>query len=616
MKTKDEVHFSRSQALARLYSEMQESGTANLDSAVDEVQRLLAPWDLCEEEAHALAVLHNSICHGEGFLKGAALIQAAVTDPTDRVVGPMILLKMMVDGKIIRKGENLLDEQGRAEIASLMSPAEFFETPFEMGPELLQLVAELPLDQEQARPILPYDSNEEYLDDWFRRIELLGELRPKGRPIGLSTVRSQGEDPRKHPRYTAYVRHMAARKAVTKRDFPLDDFVKNLCLDEFETEFIVLLLRSDALFDPVQISPITETLASSAAQARRLRALIDSTSRLRVDGIIEVEHNATQLIGHLDVELSPRITDMLYERTSDERSIDRLLSRQSHLKLVKPTRSMDEVVLPEGSLSAIRNAVSRYQPEIYERLRNWGLIEETVDKDSGVHDEAPLRVLFYGPSGTGKTLTAIALANQLGRQLLVTDVSKILGSFVGESEKNLRRVLNTQREIVRTTPTPPIFFLNECDQLLQRREFGAGGAERMYNQMMAMWLEALENMRGIVIATTNLTDNMDDAFSRRFHLKLEFARPDVASRALLWKKHIKPTIPLADDIDINFLSANFPFTGGQIAIVVEIAATEAAMRGDYLTQADLIIAAKQEDAGTIDHSSRLRGKLGFLENAA
>jgi SpoVK/Ycf46/Vps4 family AAA+-type ATPase len=172
-------------------------------------------------------------------------------------------------------------------------------------------------------------------------------------------------------------------------------------------------------------------------------------------------------------------------------------------------------------------------------------------------------------------------------------------------------MLDLHAEIVCTCPNPPVLFLNECDQFLQSRGDVGSSASRMYNQMQNLLLEGLERMRGIMIATTNLTGNMDDAFSRRFHLKLEFPKPDLPARIALWQKHILPTIPRAGDVDVDSLAELYQFTGGQIAVVVRNAAVEAAVRGDMLRMSDLLTAAKVEMQGVLEHSPSFKEQIGF-----
>ena len=174
--------------------------------------------------------------------------------------------------------------------------------------------------------------------------------------------------------------------------------------------------------------------------------------------------------------------------------------------------------------------------EVVARLVSWGV----KDKKSGID----ARIIFYGAPGTGKTMTAHSLAKSLKRQVLSFDCSKILSMYVGESEKNVRKIFDTYYELTAKTKTEPVLLLNEADQFLSARSSGpGGGAEQMHNQMQNIFLEQIENFKGILVATTNLLENIDVAFSRRFNYKIEFKKPDEKQRRELWKKMLPHGAP-------------------------------------------------------------------------
>ncbi len=111
--------------------------------------------------------------------------------------------------------------------------------------------------------------------------------------------------------------------------------------------------------------------------------------------------------------------------------------------------------------------------------------------------------------------------------------------YIGESEKNVRNIFDKYNEIKEQTKTEPILLLNEADQFLSSRSSGTGSsADKMHNQMQNIFLEQIERFDGILIATTNLLENLDKAFSRRFNYKIEFVKPNHEQRVELWKKLI------------------------------------------------------------------------------
>jgi len=221
--------------------------------------------------------------------------------------------------------------------------------------------------------------------------------------------------------------------------------------------------------------------------------------------------------------------------------------------------------------------------------------------------EGPVMVIA-GP-GTGKTLTAHAIANATGKELLTVDCSKILDCFVGNSEKNTSKLFGRYRAISQDIGTLPVLLLNEADQFLHRRINAERSVDYMYNQMQNIFLEQLEQFEGILIATTNLIENLDPAFSRRFHHKIEFRRPGRGERLKLWQLHLPEKTPLHDDVNVDSLAERYDLSGGQIAVIVRNAAVRAIRRGDRLHQGDLIRACEDEMAGNFDEKARTR--VGF-----
>ena len=169
--------------------------------------------------------------------------------------------------------------------------------------------------------------------------------------------------------------------------------------------------------------------------------------------------------------------------------------------------------------------------------------------------------LFYGAPGTGKTETVLQIARQTGRDIMQVDISGLRDKWVGESEKNIKAIFNNYRDICRNKEVMPILFFNEADAIINKRtEHIKHSTDKMDNAMQNIILEEIEKLEGILIATTNLTSNMDKAFERRFLYKMEFHKPSKETRAFIWQSMIKDltsehAYKLADE---------FEFSGGQI----------------------------------------------------
>lgn len=169
--------------------------------------------------------------------------------------------------------------------------------------------------------------------------------------------------------------------------------------------------------------------------------------------------------------------------------------------------------------------------------------------------------LFYGAPGTGKTETALQLARMTGRDIMQVNVSDIRSKWVGESEKAVKSLFDRYRKAAKESKVTPILLFNEADALLTRRnDSSVSSVDKMENAMQNIFLQEIENLEGILIATTNLTTNLDAAFERRFLYKVNFEKPDMECRGKLWKSMVKDI----DESVASQLAARYDFSGGQI----------------------------------------------------
>jgi hypothetical protein len=173
--------------------------------------------------------------------------------------------------------------------------------------------------------------------------------------------------------------------------------------------------------------------------------------------------------------------------------------------------------------------------------------------------------LFYGGPGTGKTETVYQIAKASGRNLFIVDVSQIKSCWVGESEKNIKKVFDKYREAVKAGGIIPILLFNEADAVFGIRREGADGAvDKMENSVQNIILQEMEDLDGILIATTNLTTNLDKAFERRFLYKIRFEKPSSEARSSIWRA----MLPSLSVTEADFLAGDFDFSGGQIENIV------------------------------------------------
>ena len=169
--------------------------------------------------------------------------------------------------------------------------------------------------------------------------------------------------------------------------------------------------------------------------------------------------------------------------------------------------------------------------------------------------------IFYGSPGTGKTETVLQLARETGRAIKMVDVPNLRSKWVGDTEKNIKAVFEDYRRLCKDSKLAPILLFNEADAVLCKRNEGAvGSVDKMENAMQNIILQEMENLDGIMIATTNLTGNLDAAFERRFLYKIEFLKPTPNESKHIWRA----LLPDLDEKDALDLASAYSFSGGQI----------------------------------------------------
>ena len=212
--------------------------------------------------------------------------------------------------------------------------------------------------------------------------------------------------------------------------------------------------------------------------------------------------------------------------------------------------------------------------------------------------------LFYGGPGTGKTACAYELARRTGRDLFIVDVSKLRSKWVGESEKSVKAVFNIYRKLCKTTPLAPILLFNEADAIFARRfENVDSSVDQMNNTMQNIILQEMEDLDGLLIATTNLANNLDPAFERRFIFKIEFKLPEADSRARIWKSMIAGL----SEQDAAVLADKYSFAGGNIENIARKSMVDYVLSGEEPTLASLQSYCEEE----MMSRKRQTARIGF-----
>jgi SpoVK/Ycf46/Vps4 family AAA+-type ATPase len=247
---------------------------------------------------------------------------------------------------------------------------------------------------------------------------------------------------------------------------------------------------------------------------------------------------------------------------------------------VTPHYQWDDIVLPADKIGQLREICSYVRHKHIVHFQ-WGF-QKKLALGRG------LNALFSGPSGTGKTMTADIIANDLGLEMYKVDLSTVVSKYVGETEKNLSRIF---RE---TSSGNAILFFDEADALFGKRTEVKDAHDRYANIEINYLLQKMEEHEGIVILATNLSKNLDDAFLRRMHFAVDFPFPDDRQRELIWRKIFPPSAPLHDDIDYVFLSERLKIAGGNIRNIALTAALYAAEESSAIEMRHIILSARRE----------------------
>ena len=237
--------------------------------------------------------------------------------------------------------------------------------------------------------------------------------------------------------------------------------------------------------------------------------------------------------------------------------------------LTKPESLLEKnLFYTEGNGVQVGELRSFLAPDRYKEIR------ERM-KESGYR--SGFACLFYGDPGTGKTETVYQLARQTGRSILAVHVPEIKSKWVGDSEKNIKAVFDRYRLQVERSEIAPILLFNEADAIFGQRMDGAKNAvDKMENSIQNIILEEMESLDGILIATTNLTQNLDPAFERRFLYKIRFERPDASVREKIWHTML-PSLTPAECAD---LASAYDLSGGQMENVSRKFTINAILYGD------------------------------------
>ncbi len=274
---------------------------------------------------------------------------------------------------------------------------------------------------------------------------------------------------------------------------------------------------------------------------------------------------------------SPEITHDILRKACHEQiraSLDEYAVRkQVHL-------SLKDLILPEDTMDDIQElfTAAKYRGHV---LHNWGF-NKKMSTGKG------LVALFSGEPGTGKTLCCTILANELDLQLFQISIPRVVSKWIGETEKNIEKIFETARA------NHGMLLFDEADSLFAKRTKVESSVDRYSNMATNMLLQEIENFEGIVVLTTNIEKNMDDAFKRRIQFKVHFPFPEPEMRSQIWQTLVPKSCPLDPEVDWYMLGKRFELSGGHIKNAVLRAAYQAAAEDKPMNDDHMEYAARQE----------------------
>jgi hypothetical protein len=307
--------------------------------------------------------------------------------------------------------------------------------------------------------------------------------------------------------------------------------------------------RLAALLDAAEAFKLTPPQVRRAARSARLRALVEARS-------MDPE----------DLQAGAR--------AQNTAGLERLARR------VEPRADWADLVLPPDVRAQLEELSSRARHR--ERvLDEWG-VGGRSSRGRGI------TALFAGESGTGKTLAAEVIAAHLGLDLYVIDLSTVVDKYIGETEKNLDRIF-TEADRVNG-----VLLFDEADAIFGKRSEVRDARDRYANVEVAYLLQRMERFDGLAVLTTNLRANLDEAFTRRIDVIVDFPMPEDEARVELWRMHLPARLPQHRDLDLDFMARRFRLSGGNIRNICLTAAFLASDRDRPVEMADLIRGTERE----------------------
>jgi Cdc6-like AAA superfamily ATPase len=328
------------------------------------------------------------------------------------------------------------------------------------------------------------------------------------------------------------------------------------------------------------------------------------SDRVRYKKGLKEEKNILFLLGYIEFSME-EFSFLNYIKLGDE-SMDVLLGGYKDSAIKKYTPKMGDLIFPEqiNCEELFYNIEEKDQIELLTSALSEERFDCLMDELGANGMKKGFTILLHGYPGTGKTSSVKQIAKKTNRQIFLVDIAKVQSKWVGESEKNISKIFEEYKRCKKSYPATPILLFNEADAILGKRTKVNSSVDKSFNTIQNMLLQELEDFEGIFMATTNLANELDEAFDRRLLYKVEFKKPSKEVRTQILKSNFK-NVP---DGVLNELK-EFTLTGGQIANIKKKMLVKTILQKPE-NELDTLIEICTEELSLI--KSKIPNQIGFL----
>lgn len=367
--------------------------------------------------------------------------------------------------------------------------------------------------------------------------------------------------------------------------------INNLIPNECERVLFYSVGQSMIENDPISLSFEIQKLYPVRKRKQVLNDFMNNKHSLQKTDLVEIEKTSS-LFGESTTIL---LTDKGKEALLGEDAalyIDNVSDKQ----LLACDKIAEKKLFFSGELKEQLSLLSNSLSEEHYKALCTRLEENRLPKG--------IAVLLYGEPGTGKTESVMQIARATGRAIMHVDISATKTCWFGESEKLIKKVFTDYRRLCEKSKTCPILLFNEADAVFsKRKDAGSSSVAQTENAIQNIILEEMEKLDGILIATTNLADNLDRAFERRFLFKIRFDKPTIEAKTSIWMNKL----PDLSAEDAHTLASSYDFSGGQIDNITRKALMQEIIKGEKPTLNNLVTICSEENISRNSHR-----KIGYL----